>query len=75
MAGIVCPKCGSAFYHVVDTRQIADTIRRRRECGECGTRYTTYECGNDLMRRIKNRAYEIGYEKGMKKAKHDYCNR
>lgn len=75
MAGIVCPKCGSALYHVVDSRQIADTIRRRRECDECGTRYTTYECGNDLMRRIKNRAYEIGYEKGMKKAKHDYCKR
>jgi transcriptional regulator NrdR family protein len=75
LAGIVCPKCGSAFYHVVDSRQIADTIRRRRECGECGTRYTTYECGNDLMRRIKNRAYEIGYEKGMKKAQHDYCKR
>ncbi|WP_232219501.1 hypothetical protein [Hydrogenivirga sp. 128-5-R1-1] len=40
-----CPKCGSLHDKVVDTRQSKDAtvIRRRRECVECGTRFTTYE--------------------------------
>jgi transcriptional repressor NrdR len=29
--------------HVVETRDHDDAIRRRRECGECGNRFTTYE--------------------------------
>ena len=40
-----CPKCGSLHDKVVDTRQSKDAtvIRRRRECVECGNRFTTYE--------------------------------
>ncbi len=40
-----CPKCGSLHDKVIDTRQSKDAtvIRRRRECVECGTRFTTYE--------------------------------
>jgi len=40
-----CPKCGSLNDKVIDTRQSKDgtVIRRRRECLECGTRFTTYE--------------------------------
>ncbi|RMD47179.1 MAG: transcriptional repressor NrdR [Aquificota bacterium] len=40
-----CPKCGSLHDKVVDTRQSKDAtvIRRRRECLECGNRFTTYE--------------------------------
>jgi transcriptional repressor NrdR len=28
---------------VIDTRPAADAVRRRRECGACGRRFTTYE--------------------------------
>jgi transcriptional repressor NrdR len=28
---------------VVDTRAAAEAVRRRRECGACGSRFTTYE--------------------------------
>ena len=40
-----CPNCGSFNDKVVDTRQSKDgsVIRRRRECLECGFRFTTYE--------------------------------
>ena len=40
-----CPKCGSLNDKVVDTRQSKDgtVIRRRRECLDCGNRFTTYE--------------------------------
>ena len=40
-----CPKCGSLKDKVLDTRQSRDgtVIRRRRECLECGYRFTTYE--------------------------------
>ncbi|MFP3896304.1 MAG: transcriptional regulator NrdR [Anaerolineales bacterium] len=38
-----CPFCGSSDSRVVDTRDIRDRIRRRRECKDCGQRFTTYE--------------------------------
>jgi len=40
-----CPKCGSLEDKVIDSRlsKDGDTIRRRRECIDCTTRYTTYE--------------------------------
>lgn len=40
-----CPNCNSLRDKVVDTRQSKDgtVIRRRRECLDCGFRYTTYE--------------------------------
>jgi len=40
-----CPFCGHVEDKVVDSREakIGDTIRRRRECAECGRRFTTYE--------------------------------
>ena len=40
-----CPFCGDEDSRVVDSRdsESGDTIRRRRECGYCGRRYTTYE--------------------------------
>ena len=28
---------------MVDTREAGDAVRRRRECGGCGNRFTTYE--------------------------------
>ena len=40
-----CPYCGFAQDKVIDTREINDglQIRRRRECLNCGKRFTTYE--------------------------------
>ncbi len=38
-----CPKCGSDHSAVIDSRGDEDAIRRRRECQECGVRFTTYE--------------------------------
>ena len=40
-----CPFCISEDSRVVDSRdsEAGDAIRRRRECLQCGRRYTTYE--------------------------------
>ncbi len=38
-----CPFCGHTESRVVDTREVGDGIRRRRECQACGQRFTTYE--------------------------------
>jgi transcriptional repressor NrdR len=40
-----CPACGERDSRVVDSRDLDDsaTIRRRRECNACNTRFTTYE--------------------------------
>ena len=37
-----CPFCASASTRVVDSRA-TDVVRRRRECADCGARFTTYE--------------------------------
>src|SRR5574337_1200679 len=38
-----CPKCQSEESKVVDSRQAENAIRRRRECENCGNRFTTFE--------------------------------
>lgn len=40
-----CPSCGYIESKVVDSRPADEgsSIRRRRECLECGSRFTTYE--------------------------------
>ena len=40
-----CPYCGNDDDKVIDTRTLAegDSIRRRRECVNCGARFTSYE--------------------------------
>lgn len=40
-----CPYCGCKKSSVIDSRTIEDgtSIRRRRVCGQCGKRFTTYE--------------------------------
>ena len=40
-----CPFCGNAETQVVETRvaEDGDFIRRRRQCGHCEKRFTTYE--------------------------------
>ncbi|MBX6341146.1 MAG: transcriptional repressor NrdR [Thermomicrobiaceae bacterium] len=40
-----CPFCQARDSRVVDSRELGggESIRRRRECGACGRRFTTYE--------------------------------
>lgn len=40
-----CPFCGHSKNKVIDSREVrgSETIRRRRDCGGCGKRFTTYE--------------------------------
>ena len=40
-----CPFCGAQDTKVIDSRPADDnsSIRRRRQCEECGKRFTTYE--------------------------------
>ena len=40
-----CPYCNQENTRVIDSRPAEDnnSIRRRRECDECGKRFTTYE--------------------------------
>lgn len=42
---MICPKCKSENLRVLEKRDIENepTIRRRRECADCGFRFTTYE--------------------------------
>lgn len=42
---MICPHCESTESKVVDSRTVPrdNSIRRRRECLDCGTRFTTYE--------------------------------
>lgn len=38
-----CIYCGSEYNKVLDSRNGDENIRRRRECLNCGRRFTTYE--------------------------------
>ena len=40
-----CPQCSSSDIRVIDSRTAKDgrSIRRRRECNQCGARFTTAE--------------------------------
>lgn len=52
-----CPFCGDESDKVVDTRLARDgaEIRRRRECLECGRRFTTRERVEAVLPRIRKR--------------------
>lgn len=45
LRGVRCPRCSSVDDRVIDSRSNEDgtAIRRRRECLDCGQRFTTYE--------------------------------
>ena len=38
-----CPYCEKKDTKVIDTREVGERIRRRRECKSCQQRFTTYE--------------------------------
>ena len=55
MEGLLCPECGCDKSHVTDTRPYQKGIRRRRECENCGHRWSTYECTVSSTRMTDNR--------------------
>lgn len=63
MAGLNCPKCGCEKSYVKDCRTVADGLRRRRECQQCGSRWTTYELDNALMRRVIKKGFQVGIQR------------
>ncbi|MFC1937229.1 transcriptional regulator NrdR [Chloroflexota bacterium] len=38
-----CPYCGHYDSKVIDSREVDDGVRRRRQCLSCDSRFTTYE--------------------------------
>lgn len=49
-----CPFCHTADSKVIDSRLAGEgrQIRRRRECGACGERFTTFESYDVVMPRV-----------------------
>jgi transcriptional repressor NrdR len=49
-----CPFCSHAETKVIDSRLVADgnQVRRRRECLECGARFTCFESAELVMPRV-----------------------
>ncbi len=49
-----CPFCNADDTKVIDSRLVAEgnQVRRRRECTECGERFTTYESAELLMPKV-----------------------
>jgi len=52
-----CPYCSDPVNKVIDSRLARDQteIRRRRECSECGRRFTTRERVDEILPRIVKR--------------------
>lgn len=40
---MLCPYCGFHDSKVIDSRDVDNTVRRRRQCLSCSARFTTYE--------------------------------
>ncbi|MET1257031.1 transcriptional regulator NrdR [Aliikangiella maris] len=49
-----CPFCSFQDTKVIDSRLVAegDQVRRRRECNECGERFTTFEGAELVMPKV-----------------------
>ncbi|MDA9049507.1 transcriptional regulator NrdR [Pseudomonadales bacterium] len=49
-----CPFCSHSETKVIDSRLVADggQVRRRRECQECGERFTTFEAAELVLPRV-----------------------
>lgn len=52
-----CPFCGDKETKVIDSRLVADgnQVRRRRECQECGERFTSFESAELVLPRVIKR--------------------
>ena len=61
-------KCNHLHSKVVDSRYTSVGIRRRRECLDCGKRFTTYESWPDVegLEEDKDKYYDL-YQKEVEK--------
>jgi len=51
-----CPYCGSENLKTLETRDSLDnTVRRRRECEDCGKRFTSYEYVETIELMVKKK--------------------
>lgn len=52
-----CPFCAADDTKVIDSRLVSEgkSVRRRRECGLCGERWTTFETAELLMPKVVKR--------------------
>ena len=51
-----CPYCGSENLKTLETRDSPDNaVRRRKECADCGKRFTTYEYVETIELIVKKR--------------------
>lgn len=57
-ANMECIYCDQGDSKVVDTRESSEKVRRRRECKNCGRRFTTYERAEDLEITVTKRSGE-----------------
>jgi transcription elongation factor Elf1 len=55
--GTVCPSCGCTKSDTTDTRKRNGTQMRRRQCKNCGERWTTFE------RRVESKRIDHGIER------------
>ncbi|MFB6292108.1 MAG: transcriptional regulator NrdR [Candidatus Nanohaloarchaea archaeon] len=54
-----CPYCENEATRVIDSRDSGERIRRRRECGECERRFTTYETLEKFDVKVTKRDGEV----------------
>jgi transcriptional repressor NrdR len=50
-----CPYCASTQTQVLETRDASEAVRRRRACGACERRFTTYERVESLGLAVRKR--------------------
>lgn len=61
-----CPFCAKLENRVIDSRLSKDgnVIRRRRECDDCGSRFTTYERVEEIMPMVvKKDGSRVSYDR------------
>ena len=51
---MTCPVCGENT-RIINSRGNVESVRRRRECRECGHRFTTIEMEVDLQRKLEKK--------------------
>jgi len=57
-----CPFCSTEETKVIDSRLVSDgfQVRRRRECGQCHERFTTFETAELIVPKV-SRLMKINY--------------
>ena len=54
-----CPECSCEESKVIDSRPTENKVRRRRECIQCGFRFTTYEIVEEVPLMVLKKDHSI----------------